>query len=237
MKIKNLIVSKLTKFLIFLKFVINRCFALIYDYAVSYPVTVRIYRYLLREKFFRDFPNAKKETKGKGISMLDIGTASGTCLKSIVDNANFERVIAIDIDKSYVDSAKKLFEKYPNVEVRYQNFLTYIEDGNTEKFDIVFFGFSFMLMPDKAKALEVARRIVKPGGKIYAFLTLYEKKNKFIEWSKPKMKALTSIDFGTVMYRHEVGFDSMFKEQVEFNCPSCSISSRKTTSKQATLSY
>lgn len=202
MQIKNLLVQKLMKFLALLKFILNRFFALVYDYAVSYPVTVRIYRYLLKEKFLKDFPKARKEVKGKGITMLDIGTASGTCLKNIVDGANFERVLAIDIDKRYVASADKLFEKYPNVEVKYQNFLTYFEDGNTEKFDIVFFGFSFMLMPDRAKALEVARRIVKPGGKIYAFLTLYEKKNKFIEWSKPKMKAFTSIDFGPVMYRN-----------------------------------
>lgn len=136
--------------------------------------------------------------------MLDIGTASGTCLKNIVDGANFEKVLAIDIDKRYVESATKLFESYPNVEVKYQNLLTYLEDGNTQKFDIVFFGFSFMLMPDRAKALEVARKIVKPGGKIYAFLTLYEKKSKFIEWAKPKMKMITSVDFGPVMYRTQV---------------------------------
>lgn len=61
-----------------------------------------------------------------------------------------------------------------------------------------------MLMPNKAKALEVARRVVKPGGRIYACLTLYEKKNNFVEWIKPKIKYLTSIDFGPVIYRTQV---------------------------------
>jgi ubiquinone/menaquinone biosynthesis C-methylase UbiE len=189
------------RFINFLKFIISRIFALIYDTLVSYPVTIAIYKYLLKSKFQQAFPNCKPTSKGKGVSMIDIGTASGTCLKKIISLGNFERVLAIDIDKEYVKSATKLFEKNPNVEVKLQDFQTYLEEGNTERFDIVFFGFSFMLMPDKAKALEVARRIVKPGGKIYAFLTLYEKKNKFIEWVKPKIVKFTSIKFGPVMYR------------------------------------
>jgi tRNA A58 N-methylase Trm61 len=63
-----------------------------------------------------------------------------------------------------------------------------------------------MLMPNKDKALEVARKILKPGGKIYAFLTLYENKNRFIEWIKPKIVKFTSIEFGPVMYRKQVSF-------------------------------
>lgn len=159
---------------------------------------------MLEKRFLCDFPQANLKSPGKGVSMIDIGTASGTCLKSIIDKAKFERVLAVDIDHFYVESAKKLLSNKKNVEVKFQDFLKYIEDGHTERFDIVFFGFSFMLMPDRAKALEVARRIVKPGGKIYAFLTLYEKKNKIVEWIKPKMKQFTTIDFGPVMYRNQV---------------------------------
>jgi ubiquinone/menaquinone biosynthesis C-methylase UbiE len=181
---------------------IGRGFALIYDTFVSYPVTIKIYKYLLKTKFYEAFPHCKPGVKGsKGVSMIDIGTASGTCLKSIINDAQFNRVLAIDINKGYIKSATRLFKDHKNVEVKYQNFESYLEEGNVERFDIVFFGFSFMLMPNRDKALEVARRIVKPGGKIYAFLTLYEKKNKFIEWIKPKMVKFTSIEFGPVMYR------------------------------------
>lgn len=200
----HLLKKLVVKFLTWLKFIISRVFALVYDYAVSYPVTIKVYKHILEEKFLKEFPNTSPDYKGKGVTMIDIGTASGTCLKSIINKCNFERVLAVDIDKDYVASATKLFEKHDNVEVKFQDFQKYLEDGNTERFDIVLFGFSFMLMPDQAKALEVARRIVKPGGKIYAFLTLYEKKNKFIEWIKPKIKQFTSIDFGPVMYRTQV---------------------------------
>ena len=37
------------------------------------------------------------------------------------------------------------------------------------------------------------------------FLTLYEKRNWFVEWMKPKIKYLTSIDFGKTVYHQEVG--------------------------------
>lgn len=204
MKIAQIIKAKVIWLFSILRLCISKMFALIYDYAVSYPVTVSIYKYMQKTKFYSAFPNSKPDFKGTGITMLDIGTASGTCLKNILDKGNFERVLGIDIDKEYVKSSTHLFRDHKNVEIRLQNFETYIEDGNTERFDIVFFGFSFMLMPDKSKALEVARRIIKPGGKIYAFLTLYEKKNKFIEWIKPKIVKFTSIEFGEVMYRNQV---------------------------------
>ena len=61
-----------------------------------------------------------------------------------------------------------------------------------------------MLMPDKKKALEVARKMLNPGGKIYTFLTLYHKKNKFMEFIKPKISKLTSIEFGEVLYYKQV---------------------------------
>lgn len=118
-------------------------------------------------------------------------------------------------------SAKSLFSKEANVEVKFQDFLTYLEDGNTERFDIVFFGFSFMLMPNKGKALEVAKRILKPGGKIYAFLTLYEKKNKLLEWIKPKLGQITSIQFGPVMYRKQVNIYHFYTPPDTLNSENC----------------
>jgi ubiquinone/menaquinone biosynthesis C-methylase UbiE len=199
--------SAILKLLKLLKYVVSRAMSIFYDWAISYPVTMKVYNHMVKERFLKDFPLANPTismSKSKTVSMIDIGTGPGTCLNNILNKVNFERVLAVDIDKDYVASAKTLFKDRINVEVRLQDLETYFEDGNTEQFDIVFFGFSFMLMPNKAKALEVARRMVKPNGKIYACLTLYENKNKFVEWIKPKIKFLTSIDFGPVIYRKQV---------------------------------
>jgi len=55
-----------------------------------------------------------------------------------------------------------------------------------------------MLMPFKEKALEVAKGLLNPNGRIIFMLTLYEKKKRFtiIEKIKPFIKYYTTIDFG-----------------------------------------
>lgn len=188
-----------------LKYLISKFLSAIYDILVTYPVTKAIYKHFGTKILSKDFPASKLSQKSlKGITMLDIGTGTGTALKSIINQVNFSKVTAIDINEPYLKIATKKFSKIPNVEVKKQDFLTFIEDGNTEKFDVVFFGMSFMLMPDKKKALDVARRILKPGGKIYTFLTLYHKKNKIAEFVKPRLKKFTGIDFGDVLYYKQV---------------------------------
>lgn len=184
-----------------------------YDIMVTYPLTRAVY-FHFAEEFNRKFP-------GKKVSMVDVGTGTGTPLKGIMNKVTFSRVLAIDIDKAYLTVAKNNLAKHSNVEVKFQDFMTLDTDAQGEKFDIIFFGFSFMLMPDRVKALAIARNLLKPGGKIYMFLTLYEKKSKFIEWIKPKMKYLFSIEFGPVVYTNELqknfadaGFEVASKEKL-----------------------
>lgn len=188
-------------------------FSYVYDIMVTYPLTRAVYFHFAAE-FNKKFP-------GKQVSMVDVGTGTGTPLKAIMKKVNFSRVLAVDINTGYLRLAKKNLSEFPEVEVKYQDFMTLDKDSLGEKFDIIFFGFSFMLMPDRVKALTIARSMLKPGGKIYMFLTLYEKKNKFIEWVKPKMKYLFSIEFGPVVYREqlhkifeEAGFEVVSKEKL-----------------------
>lgn len=178
-----------------LKALIFYLFSYVYDIMVTYPLTRAIYLHFAKE-FNQKF-------KGKKISMVDVGTGTGTPLKSILSKVEFERVLAVDINKGYLEKAKENFKNNPNVEVKYQNFMTMDKD-TTEKFDIIFFGFSFMLMPDRVEALKIAKKLLKPNGKIYMFLTLYHKKNPLAEWIKPRMKYLFSIEFGEVVYYNQV---------------------------------
>jgi hypothetical protein len=63
-----------------------------------------------------------------------------------------------------------------------------------------------MIMPDQTKALEIAKRRLSKNGRIYFLLTLYEEKNgfnKFMEYVKPLLKYLSTIDFGRVTYRSD----------------------------------
>lgn len=188
-----------------IKTLFARLISFLYDFLITYPLTKAIYSHFANNIIGKDFPKAKDLSSLEGaISMIDIGTGTGTPLQSILGQVNFSRVLAIDINKQYIETATQKFATTDNVEVKEQDFLRFLEDGNTEKFDVVFFGMSFMLMPDRQKALDVARKVLKPGGRVYTFLTLYHKKNSIVEFIKPKMKYFTGVDFGSVMYYSQV---------------------------------
>jgi len=72
-------------------------------------------------------------------------------------------------------------------------------------FDIIIFGSSFMILPDQAKALEIAQRKLSKNGRIYFLLTLFEDRNywfcRIIEYVKPYLKYLCTVDFGKATYR------------------------------------
>lgn len=149
--------------------------------------------------------------------MMDIGTGTGLPLKEFLKSSKAKRVLAIDIDQSYVAKATERFKEDGRVEVRYMNFMDAKGDF-TEKFDVVFFGFSFMLMPDKVLALQQASKLLSPNGRLLLVLTLYDKKSALTEFLKPKIKYLTSIDFGESMYKSEMSslFEKAGVEQVSF---------------------
>jgi hypothetical protein len=78
------------------------------------------------------------------------------------------------------------------------------------KFDVIIFGSSFMLMPNQQKALEIAKSkkdfnldSLNIDGKIYFLLTIYQQKsllNNIMDYLKPYLKYLTTVDFGKVTY-------------------------------------
>ena len=134
--------------------------------------------------------------------ILDVGTGTGQPLYSIIDKFPKDtQVVAIDIDKNYIKKATKLFKDVRNVRVREQDF--YELADTKEKYDMIVFSNSFMLMPDTKRAIEVAKGLLNPGGRIFFLMTLYAKKKKFTEKFKPYLKYYTTIDFGNITYEWE----------------------------------
>lgn len=144
--------------------------------------------------------------------MLDIGTATGQPLYSIIDSFKNAEIVGIDIDKSYVPACQKLFKNHDNVTIKLMNFYDLDLEYKDKTFDTIIFGSSFMLMPDQSKAIEIAKSTIysnpehlSRNGKIYFLLTLYERRNqytRFMEMLKPYLKYLTTIDFGKLTYKN-----------------------------------
>eukprot|EP01130_Rhizamoeba_saxonica_P008315 TRINITY_DN3361_c0_g1_i1.p1 TRINITY_DN3361_c0_g1~~TRINITY_DN3361_c0_g1_i1.p1 ORF type:complete len:102 (-),score=25.70 TRINITY_DN3361_c0_g1_i1:23-328(-) len=68
-----------------------------------------------------------------------------------------------------------------------------------------------MLMPDPAEALRhVSRNTMKPKGQVIVTQTFEGERKPFIEFIKPLLKYLTTIDFGKVTY--EADFIQSFED-------------------------
>ena len=89
--------------------------------------------------------------------MLDIGTATGGPLSTIISYFKQARILGIDYNQHYVPACKKLFREHKNVEIKHMNFYDLEKEEAETMFDIIIFGSSFMILPDQAKALEIAR--------------------------------------------------------------------------------
>jgi ubiquinone/menaquinone biosynthesis C-methylase UbiE len=167
--------------------------SLIYDTFITKPLTRYAYKQIAEEAYY-DFRKAN--------SLLDVGTGTGEALMFIKQYIPASvKIVGIDIDPYYIEKAKKRFQNDKNAEMRFQDFYTL--ENTKEKYDIIIFSGSFMLMPDQDKALEVAKKLLNPGGKIYFFMTLYAKRRVLLEKIKPLIKDYTSIDFGKITYENE----------------------------------
>ena len=158
-----------------------------------------------------------RDLEGKPFTMMEVDTATGLELEVFLKTSNVKRVLGIDIDETYVAKATERFKDDARVEVRLMDFMDAKGDF-TEKFDVVYFGFSIMLMPEKVLALKQAANLLAPNGRLLMILTLYDKKSPIAEFLKPKIKYLTSIDFGETMYKTDMQtlFEQAGVEQVSF---------------------
>ncbi|KAL4492944.1 hypothetical protein ABPG72_020723 [Tetrahymena utriculariae] len=188
----------------FIRFILSYIPVLIYN---------KIYSQYLTRYSYIDMADQWKGNEKNFKRILDIGVGTGHPLYSIIDRIPKNvQVTGIDIDTNYIPAAKKIFSQHSNVEIKYMNFYD-MEKEKTLKYDVIIFSSSFMLMPDRIKALEIAKNLLSDNGKIYFLMTLFQKKGIIQEMAgkvKPYLKYLTSIDFGQITYENE--FTNIMKE-------------------------
>ncbi|MBX2796085.1 MAG: class I SAM-dependent methyltransferase [Myxococcales bacterium] len=161
--------------------------AWIYDLAIL-PLTSRWYANVL-------------ERLEPGSALLDVGIGTGGALArnaELVQQRNLS-VVGVDIDADYVERSRRTLSRaglQDRVEVRLES----IADHDGGPYDAVYFSASFMLLPAPAEILaEVAARLTE-GGKVYFTQTFDDRPSPWMEWAKPLLKRVTTIDFGRVTY-------------------------------------
>jgi SAM-dependent methyltransferase len=148
--------------------------------------------------------------------LLDVGIGTGTALLA---NANRLRakhitVIGVDYDENYVEKCRALVHERglsSHISCVCGSFYDF-KPPDGLLFDHVYFSGSFMILPDRAKAVRKAVDLLvdREDGRLFFTQTFELRKNSFLEWLKPTMAYLTTIDFGTVTYVED--FDEALHE-------------------------
>ena len=139
--------------------------------------------------------------------VLDVGIGNGTMLKkfhSVIKTKSL-KITGIDINKVYINHCDHLIRAYQledHIKISYKSIESYEPPEHTS-FDFILFSMSFMLFKDKQLVLDRIKDYIKPGGKIVFFQTMFKERFRLMEFIKPKLKYITTIDFGSVTYEKD----------------------------------
>ena len=142
--------------------------------------------------------------------ILDVGIGTGTSLcrnASLVKEKKLS-VTAVDIDAAYVrfcqaqlvssglgDSCSAVCKSI---------FDSDLAEAVGRDFNVVYFSGSIALMPEPHRALQIAAKLLKPGGCVYVTQTFQRKTFPGLSLIKPLLYYLTTIDFGQLTFEKDV---------------------------------
>jgi len=142
-----------------------------------------------------------------GSRLLDVGIGNGLMLSTFhpLIRSKQLRITGIDINAGYLKHCSELIRKHrleSHVEVCQASAEDYVPplEGC---FDFVLFCMSFMLLPDQPRVLHRVRDWLKPGGQVVFAQALFRQKSRVVDLIKPKLKYLTTVDFGQPTYEED----------------------------------
>jgi SAM-dependent methyltransferase len=133
--------------------------------------------------------------------LLDIGIGTGSALmaNAALLATKDLHVTGIDIDRAYVERCRTEVVAH-GVQNRIDARLESVYDHRGGPYGAAYFSASFMLLPDPPGALRHVRSLLLPGSRIYFTQTFEHQPSRLVEWIKPMLRLVTTIDFGRVTY-------------------------------------
>jgi ubiquinone/menaquinone biosynthesis C-methylase UbiE len=96
---------------------------------------------------------------GRGTKLLDVGTGPGTVVGPALRRG--ATVVAVDACQAMVEAARA---RHPGVDIRVASAAEL--PFPPQSFDAVSLGFCLLVLPEPARALREARRVLRPGGRV-----------------------------------------------------------------------
>jgi alpha-N-acetylglucosaminidase len=139
--------------------------------------------------------------------ILDVGIGNGEMIKTHHDSIRAKgfSIIGLDVDRDYLARCNELIGTYA-LQGNIHTELTPVEEyvpPSTGYFDAILFSMSFMLLRDPALVLRRIRPWLAPRGQVVFVQTMFGEASRFLEFVKPRLKYVTTIDFGRVIYERD----------------------------------
>jgi alpha-N-acetylglucosaminidase len=139
--------------------------------------------------------------------VLDVGIGNGEMIKTYHEMIRAKRlsITGLEIDRDYLARCNQLIRDYA-LDAHIRTELTPVEEytpPSTGYFDCILFSMSFMLLKDPRFVLRRIRPWLAARGQVVFVQTMFTHTSRFLEIVKPRLKYVTTIDFGRVIYERD----------------------------------
>jgi alpha-N-acetylglucosaminidase len=139
--------------------------------------------------------------------ILDVGIGNGEMIKAYHEliRAKGLRITGLDINRDYLAQCNRLIRNYA-LHDNIRTELTPVEEyvpPSTGYFDCILFSMSFMLLHDPRSVLRRIGPWLAPSGQVVFVQTMFSNGSRFLEFVKPRIKYVTTVDFGRVIYERD----------------------------------
>lgn len=139
--------------------------------------------------------------------VLDVGIGNGTMIPDFHPLIRDKRlkIDGIDINRHYLRQCGDLIRKHhleDHIRI-YHEAVERFRPPDRCRYDFILFSMSFMLFENQQAVLERVLNWLQPGGRLVFFQTVFRKHSALLDFLKPKLVYLTTVDFGTVVYEDQ----------------------------------
>ena len=139
--------------------------------------------------------------------VLDVGIGNGEMVKTYHGLIRSRRlsITGLDVNRDYLARCNQLIKDYA-LEKNIHTELTSVEVYAPPLpgcFDCILFSMSFMLFTDPRLVLRRIRPWLTESGEVIFVQTMFRKASRTLEFVKPRLKYLTTVDFGRVIYEQD----------------------------------
>ncbi|RJQ77915.1 MAG: class I SAM-dependent methyltransferase [Desulfobacteraceae bacterium] len=166
----------------------------------------RLYRFFIHDATFYCYDNCLNYFPPQSV-VLDVGIGNCTMIQDfhpLISDKKLQ-IHGIDINRHYLSQCGDMIHRF-HLENQIHIYHEAVEQFRPPArcaYDFILFSMSFMLFQNQQAVLNRVLKWLKPGGRLVFFQTMFLNHSRFLDFLKPKLVYLTTVNFGTVVYEDQ----------------------------------